>query len=65
MPPNITRNISIPADIEVEFVSGLQQNLGGLGEISYPMTAPAVCNALNAAHGKRITTLPIANQLDS
>ena len=49
-------------DVEIEFLD-TKRNPGGLGEVSYPAAAPAICNALFAAHGKRISRLPIGQQL--
>ena len=44
--------------VEVHIVASTDA-LGGIGEPSVPPTAPAVCNAIFAATGKRIRKLPI------
>ncbi|GAA0542933.1 xanthine dehydrogenase family protein molybdopterin-binding subunit [Chitinophaga japonensis] len=46
-------------DIEVHFVEAQDEQPWGLGEISNPVTVPAVLNAIYAATGKRVRTLPV------
>jgi isoquinoline 1-oxidoreductase beta subunit len=49
--------------VEVHLVTSTQ-NPGGIGEAGVPAIAPALCNAVFAATGKRIRSLPIrAEQL--
>lgn len=48
--------------VEVHIVPSTGK-MGGAGEPGVPPVAPAVANAVFAATGKRIRTLPIANQL--
>jgi len=45
-------------EIEVHLAPGGGE-LGGMGETAVPGTAPAVCNAIFAATGKRVRRLPI------
>jgi isoquinoline 1-oxidoreductase beta subunit len=45
--------------IEVHIVDSGIEHLGGIGEPGTPPLAPAVCNAIFAASGKRVRSLPI------
>jgi isoquinoline 1-oxidoreductase beta subunit len=55
---NMVRLAETP-EIEVHIVNSGVEHLGGVGEPGTPPVAPAVCNAIAAASGKRVRTLPI------
>lgn len=50
-------------DIEVEFINGDSERLGGAGEPGLPPLAPAVTNAIYAASGERVRELPTSRSL--
>jgi len=45
-------------EVDVHFVTS-NDHPQGLGEPSYPVLFPALCNAINKATGKRVRELPL------
>ena len=60
----VTRMNMAPRETHVYIVES-DQPAGGVGELGVPPFAPALCNAIFAATGKRIRRLPIGAQLKS
>jgi isoquinoline 1-oxidoreductase beta subunit len=58
----VMRMDAAPREIHVHIVPS-DGKPGGVGEPGVPPTAPALCNAIFAATGRRIRQLPVAAQL--
>lgn len=55
----MTRMDDAPREVSVDLVQS-DASPGGIGEVGVPSFAPALCNAIFAATGKRIRRLPLA-----
>ena len=56
----LLRNNELP-ELDVHLVDS-DEAPGGIGEAAVPLVAPAICNAIFAATGKRLRELPIGRQ---
>jgi isoquinoline 1-oxidoreductase beta subunit len=56
----VLRNSELP-ELDIQLIDS-DEAPGGIGEAGVPLVAPAICNAIFTATGKRLRSLPIAGQ---